>query len=273
MGDLVFALYGDVAPMHVAQLIRLTELGVFDNSQVMRIIPNFVLQFSDQYRRLVPLTAEQDAAITNINAEFSTILTHQKGILTMARYDDDINSATTSFSIMLGPAPHLDNAYTIFGHLESGGSVVDRILGVALNGETPAQQIRVNRAFVVTDSNEYYLNNPLDPTENMGMVEITQLASNESIDRSSNASITELTDLISLLLVAIVLVSLLGVLLNKHLSHSRLVSLLLVNVLIAGFGIFIIITPATEGSSWLGLIVFMGLFGLFRLMSRFEKSS
>ena len=41
-GDLVFALYPEVAPLHVQQLMKLTELGVFDHGQVMRVIPNFV---------------------------------------------------------------------------------------------------------------------------------------------------------------------------------------------------------------------------------------
>lgn len=272
-GDLVFALYPEVAPLHVEQLIKLTELGVFDHGQVMRVIPNFVVQFSDQYRRLKPLSKEQANAITKIKAEFSPTLKHKKGILTMARYDDDIHSATMSFSIMLGPAPHLDKQYTIFGHLESGGSVVDRILSVPLDGEKPSQLIAINKAFIVNDTDVYYANNPVDPTENMGLVQTTQIAKSEKKENKNTNLIPELPNLIALLLVSIVLVSLLGVLLSKHLSPNRLISLLLVNVLIAGFGIFIIITPATAGSTWLGLIVFTGLFGLFRLMSRFERGS
>lgn len=272
-GDLVFALYPEVAPLHVEQLMKLTELGVFDHGQVMRVIPNFVVQFSDQYRRLVPLSTEQTEAITKIKAEFSPTLKHKKGILTMARYDEDIHSATMSFSIMLGAAPHLDKQYTIFGHLESGGSVVDRILTIPLDGEKPSQLIRINKAFIVHDTDAYYANNPVDPTENMGMVQTTQIAKSEKKENKNTNLIPELPNLIALLLVSIALVSLLGVLLSKHLSPNRLISLLLVNVLIAGFGIFIIVTPATAGSTWLGLIVFTGLFGLFRLMSRFERGS
>ena len=272
-GDLDFSLYPEVAPLHVEQLIKLTELGVFDHGQVMRVIPNFVVQFSDQYRRLAPLTKDQSAAITKIKAEFSPSLKHKKGILTMARYDDDIHSATMSFSIMLGPAPHLDKQYTIFGHLESGGSVVDRILSVPLDGEKPSQVIAINKAFIVHDTDAYYAQNPVDPTEHMGRVKSTQIAKSTKKETKNTNLIPELPNLIALLMVAIVLVSLLGVLLSKHLSPNRLISLLLVNVLIAGFGIFIIVTPATAGSTWLGLIVFTGLFGLFRLMSRFERGS
>ena len=272
-GDLVFALYPEVAPEHVNQLIKLTELGVFDHGQVMRVIPNFIIQFSDQYRRLAPLTREQSEAITKIKAEFSPTLKHKLGILSMARYDDDIDSATTSFSIMLGLAPHLDRQYTIFGHLESGGSVVDKILSVPLDGEKPSQVIAIQKAFVVSDTDAYYAKNPVDPTENMGRVQTPRVSKTDKKDKASTIPATDLNNLIALLMVSIILVSLLGVLLRKHLGPNRFVSLLLVNVLIAGFGIFIIVTPSTAGSTWLGFLVFMGLFGLFRMMSQFEKSS
>lgn len=38
----------------------------------------------------------------------------KRGILSMGRHDDP-NSGGSSFSILLGPAPHLDMQYTIFG--------------------------------------------------------------------------------------------------------------------------------------------------------------
>ena len=39
---------------------------------------------------------------------------HVRGVLSMGRYDDP-NSATSSFSILLGDAPHLDGQYCAFG--------------------------------------------------------------------------------------------------------------------------------------------------------------
>jgi len=239
----------------------------------MRVIPNFVIQFADQYRRLSPLTKDQADAITKIRAEFSNTLKHKLGVLTMARYDEDIHSATMSFSIMLGNAPHLDKQYTIFGHLESGGSVVDKILLVPLDGEKPSQQIAITKAYVVNNADEYYATHPVDPVENMGRVITPRLSAEDKKKKEKQIPAGDIPNLIAILMVAIVLISLLGVLLSKHLSQARLVSLLLVNVLISGFGIFIIVTPSTAGSSWLGFVVFMGLFGLFRLMSRFEKNA
>lgn len=40
---------------------------------------------------------------------------HKRGILSMGRMDDP-DSGQSSFSILLGPAPHLDMHYTIWGY-------------------------------------------------------------------------------------------------------------------------------------------------------------
>lgn len=48
-----------------------------------------------------------------------------KGLLSMANMGHDTNTA--HFSIMMGPAPHLDGSYTIFGQVVSGFDVVDAI--------------------------------------------------------------------------------------------------------------------------------------------------
>lgn len=272
-GDMVFALYPDIAPLHVKQLLKLTRLGVFDSAQVMRVIPGFIVQFSDKYRRLRPLTKEQADAITTIKGEFTKEIRHTKGRLTMARYDDKPDSATSSFSILLGDAPHLDGEYTIFGHIESGGSVVNKILSVPLKGETPSQRIAINHAYVVDDIDAYFQTHPIDPIDNMGQVQTTQLADEPQDANQKSIPQHQINQLIAILLGAIIMVSLLGVLLQKHLGPNRLISLLLVNVLIGGFGLFMVLTPLTATSSWIGFVLFMAIFGLFRLMSRFEKSS
>lgn len=272
-GDLVFALYPDIAPLHVEQLLKLTRLGVFDYAQVMRVIPGFIVQFSDTYRRLKPLTREQANAVQEIKGEFSQQIRHTKGRLTMARYDDKPDSATSSFSILLGDAPHLDGEYTIFGHIESGGSVVNRILSIPLKGEAPSQRIAINRAYVVDDIDAYFQTHSRDPIDNMGQVQTTQLSVQSQDGSQKSVPQHQINQLIAILLSTIILVSLLGVLLQKHIGPNRLVSLLLVNVLIGGFGLFMILTPLTASSTWLGFVLFMAIFGLFRLMSRFEKSS
>ncbi len=149
MGDIVLALYPDVAPKHVAQILRLVKLGVYDGMHFRRVEPGFVAQLSGHHDRATPLTPEQSAAIVRIPAEFSAIR-HERGILSMARFDDP-NSAETSFSILLGRAPHLDGKYTVVGRVESGMDVVAAIERVDREVTRPRQRIAVVRATVFVD--------------------------------------------------------------------------------------------------------------------------
>lgn len=115
-GDLVLGLYDTVAPKHAAQIRKLVRLGVYDTTTIFRIEPGFVVQVTNAQNRQKALTPEQHKAITGIPAEFSK-LKHRPGVLSMARDDDDVNSAETSFSIMLGKGPELDGKYTIVGEV------------------------------------------------------------------------------------------------------------------------------------------------------------
>ncbi|GAB4821361.1 hypothetical protein N2152v2_008407 [Parachlorella kessleri] len=54
----------------------------------------------------------------------------KKGLLSQANMGPDTNTA--HFSIMMGPAPHLDGHYTIFGQVVSGFEVVDTINALSI---------------------------------------------------------------------------------------------------------------------------------------------
>jgi cyclophilin family peptidyl-prolyl cis-trans isomerase len=150
LGDLVIALYPEVAPRHVAQLLRLTRLGVYDSTWFHRIEPGFVVQLSDAQNRKMPLTATQRTAIRKIPAEFSA-LRHQPGVVSMAHLDGDVNSAETSFSFMLADAPHLDGKYTIVGRLESGQDVLAAVAATPRDTQKrPLEDVVVRSAVVKT---------------------------------------------------------------------------------------------------------------------------
>jgi peptidyl-prolyl cis-trans isomerase B (cyclophilin B) len=84
--------------------------------------------------------------VHNLKAEFNPVK-HIRGTLSMARADDP-NSASTSFFIVLGPAPHLDNKYTVFGKVIDGFDVLEQIEKVARDGETPRQRIELIEATI-----------------------------------------------------------------------------------------------------------------------------
>ena len=65
----------------------------------------------------------------------------------MARASDP-DSADTSFFIVLGPAPHLDCKYTIFGKVVDGFDTIELIEKAPRNGETPIQRIELIEAVI-----------------------------------------------------------------------------------------------------------------------------
>src|SRR5438309_9496606 len=83
-GDIVLALYPEVAPQHVKHLLKLAEFGVYDTTHFFRIVPGFVLQVSSASERVYPLGREQNALIRRLPAEFSKV-PHRRGVLSMAR--------------------------------------------------------------------------------------------------------------------------------------------------------------------------------------------
>lgn len=109
-------------------MTALAQAGVFDTIHFSRLEPGFVLQTSVAQDRLVPLTNQQNGMLHPLPGEFSQVLKHSRGVLSMGRNDGQPDSAESSFSILLGDAPHLDGQYTIFGHVEFGMDVVDRLV-------------------------------------------------------------------------------------------------------------------------------------------------
>lgn len=153
-GDVVLAFYPKVAPNHVAQILAMAKAGVYDGMAFYRLEKGFVLQLENYDTRKVPVTDEQLATIHKLAPEFSSLL-HTRGILSMARYDDPIDSAEASFSILLGDAPHLDNQYTIFGKVVEGMDVVSAIeeVPVAEGTTEPMIDVFVQKAEVVDANN------------------------------------------------------------------------------------------------------------------------
>jgi peptidylprolyl isomerase len=149
-GDLVVGLYDTIAPRHAAQIRKLVRLGVYDSTTIFRIEPGFVAQIVNAQNRVKPLSSEQSRAITAIPAEFSRIK-HRAGIVSMARDDDDKNSAETSFSFVLGRSPHLDGQYTVIGEVEFGRKLLERIAREPRDWRNrPRTPIVVEKAEVLT---------------------------------------------------------------------------------------------------------------------------
>ncbi len=137
-GAITIEFLADKAPEHVRNFLRLAVSGVLDGTSFHRVVRGFVIQGGYLSTRGA-LTEKQQKLVRPLQPEFNDVK-HVKGIVSMARGDDPA-SATTSFFIVTGDAPSLDNKYTVFGRVVDGMAVVEAIEQAAVNGETPVSRV------------------------------------------------------------------------------------------------------------------------------------
>lgn len=125
-GIMEFIFFNEEAPDHSYNFKKLANSGFYDETIFHRIIPGFMAQGGDILTR--DSNKENDGRGNpgwTVNEEFNNI-SHERGILSMAR-SQDVNSAGSQFFICFDNAAHLNNKYTVFGKLISGYEVLDKI--------------------------------------------------------------------------------------------------------------------------------------------------
>jgi cyclophilin family peptidyl-prolyl cis-trans isomerase len=127
----------------VRNFLRLAQSGVYDGMSFHRVVKGFVIQSGHVPSRTEPLGEKQQSYIRPMRAEFNDQV-HELGTLSMARTDDP-DSATSSFFLVTARAQALDGKYTVFGKVESGIEVVQKIEAVAVNGEAPVERVELIR--------------------------------------------------------------------------------------------------------------------------------
>uniref|UniRef100_M8BX68 Peptidyl-prolyl cis-trans isomerase n=1 Tax=Aegilops tauschii TaxID=37682 RepID=M8BX68_AEGTA len=126
-GDIEFGFFPHVAPKTVEHIFKLVQLGCYNTNHFFRVDKGFVAQVADVMGgRKAPMNKEQEQqAEKSIVGEFSTVK-HVRGILSMGRYSDP-DTASSSFSILLGDAPHLDGQYAVFGRVTKGDDTLRKL--------------------------------------------------------------------------------------------------------------------------------------------------
>ena len=92
-------------------------------SLLMYLQPGFVAQFAQVRDRSAPLTPDQLALLKTLPLEPGG-RSHRRGVLSMAHQPNDVNSAESTFDIILGTATYLDGRYTMFGQIVAGDAVL-----------------------------------------------------------------------------------------------------------------------------------------------------
>ncbi|HLH29665.1 MAG TPA: peptidylprolyl isomerase, partial [Terriglobia bacterium] len=140
-GKIVMEMFPDKAPNHVRHFLRLASLGAYDKTAFHRIAPGFVIQAGDLNTRTEPVPQAAQKYVVKIRAEINDVK-HTAGIVSMAR-GEEIDSALTSFFIVLADQPPLDGTYTVFGRVVDGMDVVEKIAAVPVENERPKERVDI----------------------------------------------------------------------------------------------------------------------------------
>lgn len=124
-GTIKVELNETVAPITVANFIKLAEEGFYDGLTFHRIISGFMIQGGD------PKGNGTGGSGENIKGEFAANgvennLAHTRGAISMARAKKN-DSASSQFFIMHEDADYLDGQYACFGYVTEGMEIVDAI--------------------------------------------------------------------------------------------------------------------------------------------------
>ena len=115
-GEIVVELIPDQAPKACERILALVESGFYDGLRFHRV-ESYLVQAGARESTLAPVEGEM----------FSQRLSHEAGMVGMARLPDNYDSATTQFYIMKEHRPLLNAEYTLFGRVVEGMDVVRAI--------------------------------------------------------------------------------------------------------------------------------------------------
>ena len=126
-GEFIVELYPQFAPETVANFLKLVGEGFYNGLTFHRIVDGFMAQGGD------PMGTGRGGSDEEIYGEFAdngfsqNTLSHQRGVISMARATDP-DSASSQFFICYDDASFLDGSYAAFGKVIEGMEVVDSFL-------------------------------------------------------------------------------------------------------------------------------------------------
>ena len=182
-GIMVIKLY-DSTPLHRANFVKLVKAGFYDSLMFHRVIAGFMIQGGDPNSKNATAGMQLGMGggdMQRIPAEFRKSMIHKKGALAAAR-DGNPQKASSAcqFYIVdgkpipevelnmyesnkgikytvdqkeiyktIGGTPMLDQDYTVFGEMESGMEVINKIANVSKDGANrPLGDIRMHMEII-----------------------------------------------------------------------------------------------------------------------------
>lgn len=142
-GKLELELDADVAPITVTNFVNLVKKGFYNGLTFHRIMSGFMIQGGD------PNGDGTGGSEETIKGEFKSngvenTMSHKRGVISMARTQNDPDSASSQFFIVQADSDFLDGDYAAFGKVTAGMDIVDKICHsvqpIDNNGTVPADQ-------------------------------------------------------------------------------------------------------------------------------------
>lgn len=146
LGTFTLELYDKHAPRTCQNFVQLAQGGYYNDTIFHRVIPNFMIQGGDPTGTGYGGHSIYGPTFEN---ETSPELRHTgAGILSMANSGPNINGS--QFFITLAPTPWLDKKHTIFGRVNSGMAIIERIGKVKTSeDDRPVEDIRILKAEII----------------------------------------------------------------------------------------------------------------------------
>ena len=143
-GIMIAQLFPEVAPITVANFKKLVSENFYNGLIFHRVIENFVIQTGDPTGLGTGGSKDKIKGEFGING-FTNDLSHQRGVLSMARANDP-DSASSQIFICHGDCSNsLDGRYAAFGKLIAGFDVLDKIATVKTNAsDRPIEEQRIS---------------------------------------------------------------------------------------------------------------------------------
>lgn len=142
-GKLELELDADIAPITVTNFVNLAKKGFYNGLTFHRIMSGFMIQGGD------PNGDGTGGSEETIKGEFKSngvenTMSHKRGVISMARAQNDPDSASSQFFIVQADSDFLDGDYAAFGKVTAGMDIVDKICQsvqpIDNNGTVPADQ-------------------------------------------------------------------------------------------------------------------------------------
>lgn len=137
--QMVFTLDPASAPNTVANFISLANSGFYDGMKIDYVYPTYFIKSGDPEG---DGTGSVDYSIAGEFTENGFVynnISHDRGVISMCRLEDDYNSAGSQFFIMQASRPEYNGLYAAFGRIDpydyASLNTLDYICGCSLDKE------------------------------------------------------------------------------------------------------------------------------------------